>query len=140
MPKLLQLSQLIRELKNLTEPVQENIYFFDPPDMSFASYEHLKQIGDRFLDIIASVFDSKENFFLNLMISFLPINAVLHLMEFALSFSDISPKNIFHLFQHERFNTYDCGYTQSSVEGFDDYVFYVACYEVKNLITYKQTV
>lgn len=140
MPKVLQLNQLIHELKNLKEPVQQNIYFFDPPDMSFASYEYLKQIGDKFLDITSSAFNNNENFFLNLMISFLPINAVLHLMEFALSFSDISPKNIFHLFQHERFHIYDCGYTQSSVEGFDDYMFYVACYEVKNLITYRQAI
>ena len=137
MPKVLQLSQLIIELKTLKAPAQESIDFFYPSDVSFKDYQHIKQIADDFLDIIATAFNTKQHFFLNLLISLLPIKAVFNLLELALDFADMSQKNYIYFFEHPRFYSHELGWSEVSIEGIENKMLYVACYREVELIVHK---
>ena len=131
---------LIEQLKQLPVPVDTNgnIDFFDPPNIALAQYQQLNRIATLGLPVIAVAFNSGNHCFLHLLMSLLPIETLLQLMELALAYGNMSLKTHDYFFGHERFYSYCLCWSQVCVIDRPDIgMLYSTYYEAKPLIAYK---
>lgn len=142
MPKPFNLSQFISQLNQLPAPTQTYaaIDFFNPPDMTLEHYQQVSRITRTRQSVITMAFNSEDNSFLHLLISFFPVETLLRLLELALASGNMSLKTHDYFFGHERFYGYYLCWSQVGVIDRPDIgMLYSSCYEAKALIECKTT-